>query len=328
MINFFRDQKETDTSIEEAEANLQECKLSLEQAASGTRAAALDLIGDLKSAVESREKKYQILVENIQDGMYILRDKKFIFANKSLCEMIGLPRHKIIGRTLKEIVEIREHYSDMIASNGSGHREYTIRYKIRETGQPKIVTVWETLSQDKDFAIEMGCKEADFDGNACTIAIGTVKDATDAVEKERMLKAFSSVINDSSDVIMVVSYPGHIMFVNDAFEKIYGYTNREVVDKNPSILKSGLHSRTFYRNMWDTLLCGQEWRGSVFNKAKNGTIVEDETKVIPFNNGGEKPLFFMAIKRIRKILTEEEAARLKESHAKLDTDFDTAHTGL
>ena len=310
MINFWRDKKEDNTSIEEAEKTLERCKLSLTEAAMGTKTAALDLITDLKSAVESREKKYQILVENIQDGMYILRNRKFIFVNRALCDHIGLPRHEILGKTLKEVVDVTANYSDMISGAGAGHREYTIRYKQKNTGTKKVVTVWETLSYDKEFALLMGCEGDEVENNECAIAIGTVKDVTDAEEKERMLRAFSSAINDSSDVIIVISYPGDIMFVNTAFEETYGYTLDEVAGRNPRILKSGLHEEEFYRRMWLTLLSGQEWRGVVFNKAKDGRIVEDDTKIFPFMNGKSVPMFFMAVKKVRRFYTSAEAVEI------------------
>ncbi|NJO59842.1 MAG: PAS domain S-box protein [Richelia sp. RM2_1_2] len=320
MMRFFgKSNKQENIDVHEAEKTIIRSQENLEAAASGTKLAVLDLIGDLKTAVEGREKKYQILVENIQDGMYILRDRKFIFANKALCEMIGVSRSEILGKTLKELVTLTDNYAEMISTTSGGHREYTIRYCIKNTTVKKIVTVWETISYDRDFTIEMGCEEADNPGHECEIAIGTVKDVTDAEEKEHMLRAFSSAINDSSDVMMMVSFPGSIMFVNSAFEKTYGFTLQEVAGQNPSILKSGLHGADFYKKMWDTLLCGQEWRGVVFNKAKDGTIVEDETKVLPFMNGSDVPMFFMAIKKVRRVYVPEEAQlMLHWSQGKLD----------
>lgn len=301
-------------SIDNSENILKKSREALNQAASGTRVAVLDLISDLKNTIEGREKKYQVLVENIQDGMYILRDKKFIFANKALCDMIGLPRSKIIGRTLSELVILDESFINFIARNGNGHREYTIKYSVKETGKKKIVTVWETLGYDHELAVEMGCADTDAVDHKCVFAIGTVKDVTEAVEKERMLKAFSSVINDSSDLIIIVSHPGSILFVNNAFEKIYGYTLQEVVGENPRILKSGIHGEEFYKRMWNTLLCGQEWRGIVFNKSKDGRIIEDDTKIFPFMNGSNTPMFFMAVKKVRRIYDANEADLIIQWH--------------
>ena len=310
LHNFFirhTDNSEQGLSIEKAEKTLEISQRSLKQSASGTQAAAFELISDLKTAVERREKKYQILVENIQDGMYILRNKEFIFANKALCNIIGKSRKEIIGKTLKEIVNVTNHYSAMIGTNGSGHREYTINYTT-DDGINKVVTVWETLSYDADFAIEIGCKKVNALKHDCMIAIGTVKDVTNDIEKERMLKVFSSSINNSSDVMMVVSNLGNIMFVNTAFEDTYGYALHEVAGKNPNLLKSSIHGEDFYKRMWDTLLSGQEWHGVIFNKAKDGHIIEDETRIIPFMNGNNTPMFFMAIKKIHRVYNSVEAA--------------------
>lgn len=295
-------------SIEKAEETLEHSRTSLKKAAHGTQLAAFELITDLKTAVEGREKKYQVLVENIQDGMYVLHNKKFIFANNALCNMVGLKKQEIIGKELADIVNVSNDYCDMISTNSSGHREYTIKYVTRLTNINKIVTVWETLNYDKEFANELGCDIIDDEQTENVIAIGTVKDITSEIETEHLLKAFSSAINNSSDAIMVVSFPGNILFVNNAFENTYGYTLQEIAGKNPNILKSNIHSIDFYKRMWETLLFGQEWRGVIFNKTKDGRIVEDDTKIIPFMNGIDVPLFFMAIKKIRRIYSSLEAA--------------------
>lgn len=296
---------EQDESIEEAEETLASSQRSLKLAASSTQTAAFDLISDLKSAVESREKKYQILVENIQDGMYILHNKKFAFANKALCKMIGLERDEIIGKELKDVVNITKNYADIISSSNN-HREYNIKYITKTSSTNKIVTVWETLSYDENFADDMDCDYKDSEDRNI-IAIGTVKDITTDVEKESMLKAFSLAINDSSDTIMVVSNSGSIMFVNDSFENTYGFSLKEVAGENPRMLKSGIHDVAFYERMWTTLQSGQEWRGVVFNKAKDGRIIEDDTKIIPFMNGADIPMFYMAIKKIRRVYSSVES---------------------
>lgn len=292
-------------SIEEAEETLASSQHSLKLAASSTQSAAFDLISDLKLAVESREKKYQTLVENIQDGMYILHNKKFVFANKALCNMIGLEKDEIIGKELKDVVNITKNYADIISTNNN-HREYTIRYITKTTLTNKVVTVWETLSFDENFASEIGCGYKDSENKSIT-AIGTVKDVTAAIEKEHMLRAFSLAIDNSSDVIMVVANSGNIMFVNDSFENAYGYSLKEVAGENPRILKSGIHDAAFYERMWATLQAGQAWNGVVFNKAKNGKIIEDDSKIIPFMNGKDTPMFYMAIKKIRRVYSSIES---------------------
>ena len=61
-----------------------------------------------------------------------------------------------------------------------------------------------------------------------------------------------------------------IEYVNPAFTKISGYTYEEALGHKPGILKSGKHTKEFYKNLWGTILAGKTWKGDIINKKKSG----------------------------------------------------------
>ncbi|MNN71661.1 Nitrogen fixation regulatory protein [compost metagenome] len=61
-----------------------------------------------------------------------------------------------------------------------------------------------------------------------------------------------------------------IKTVNPAFTKLTGYSEEEVVNQKPSILKSGRQSRTFYDEMWSSIRENGQWQGEIWNRRKNG----------------------------------------------------------
>ncbi|GAB4169562.1 MAG: hypothetical protein Fur0039_08460 [Rhodocyclaceae bacterium] len=72
---------------------------------------------------------------------------------------------------------------------------------------------------------------------------------------------------------------GNILWVNDAFCRIYGYRREEVIGRNPRILKSGRHDETFYREFWRTLTQTGRWRGQLWNRRKTGEIFPEELSI-------------------------------------------------
>jgi NNP family nitrate/nitrite transporter-like MFS transporter len=85
---------------------------------------------------------------------------------------------------------------------------------------------------------------------------------------------------------MVTDVTGLIKSVNPAFSKLTGYTEEEVLGKQPSILKSGRQSKEFYGSMWSEIKAKGMWQGEIWNKRKNGqeylqwlniSAVKDET---------------------------------------------------
>jgi PAS domain S-box-containing protein len=95
---------------------------------------------------------------------------------------------------------------------------------------------------------------------------------------------FLSAIEITSDIIFFTDKGGGILYVNPAFEKITGYSKEEVIGKNPRILQSSSLPKSFYENMWKTLLLKQPFRGIVTNKKKNGELYYEEKTITPISD--------------------------------------------
>nr|WP_297348594.1 EAL domain-containing protein [uncultured Glaciecola sp.] len=94
-------------------------------------------------------------------------------------------------------------------------------------------------------------------------------------EREHLLqrlKRAASVFTHAHECIMITDANGIITEVNDTFSQMNGYAAKEVLGKNPSLLRSGRHSPTFYIEMWDKLIAEGHWSGEIWNRRKNGEI--------------------------------------------------------
>jgi PAS domain S-box-containing protein len=78
---------------------------------------------------------------------------------------------------------------------------------------------------------------------------------------------------------IITNAKGEILWVNDAFCRIYGYERNEVIGKTPRLLKSGRHDATFYEGFWRQLTQAGHWRGEVWNKRKTGEIFPEELSI-------------------------------------------------
>ena len=100
-------------------------------------------------------------------------------------------------------------------------------------------------------------------------------------QTEAQLLRFKTAIENTAESIILTDVKGVTEYVNPAFEKTTGYTQDDVLGKNPSILKSGLHDEEFYTQIWDTILAGNNWQGHLTNKTKAGKTTEVEATISP-----------------------------------------------
>ena len=105
------------------------------------------------------------------------------------------------------------------------------------------------------------------------------------------------LIDEPSLGVVVTNAKGEILRVNSGFERLTGYTEAEVLGKNPRILKSGLTPASVYAELWSTIRSGRPWVGHLLNRRKDGTVYTEEMTVIPFALPEGGLAQYVAIKR-------------------------------
>ena len=101
---------------------------------------------------------------------------------------------------------------------------------------------------------------------------------------------------DRSCIIAITDLRGSIVYANDSFSRISGYTREELTGKNHRILKSGRHSPEFFRNMWRVLARGEVWTGEICNRAKDGHLYWVESTIAPLCDDDGRVTHYCALR--------------------------------
>ena len=115
-------------------------------------------------------------------------------------------------------------------------------------------------------------------------------------ESETRLRNLARAVEQSPVSIVITDRAGHIEFVNPKFTQVSGYTAKEALGQNPRFLKSGETPAELYRQMWKTLLAGQEWRGEFHNKRKDGALFWESASISPVRDDAGEITHFIAVK--------------------------------
>ncbi|GHU06782.1 hypothetical protein FACS1894158_14190 [Betaproteobacteria bacterium] len=139
--------------------------------------------------------------------------------------------------------------------------------------------------------------------------IGHVLSFSDISEdkaREAQLKLAASVFSHAHQGIMITDGAGSIIDVNAMFCRITGYTREEVIGRNPRFLKSGLHSREFYRVMWKELGEHGHWEGEVWNRLRNGNLYAERLSITIVEDVDASPHYVAIISDITALKEYEQ----------------------
>ena len=139
----------------------------------------------------------------------------------------------------------------------------------------------------------------------------------------------SEVAFETNDAIMITDADANIIRVNQAFLDTTGYSQEEVLGKNPRIMSSGMHDKAFYSEMWQQLLHNGYWSGEIFDKRKNGEIYPKWIKITAVKNKLQQISHYVAVfsdlserrrsqEEIRNLAFYDSLTKLPNRHLFLD----------
>lgn len=124
---------------------------------------------------------------------------------------------------------------------------------------------------------------------------GVARDVTAQKHAEEEIRKLYYAIEKSPVSIFITNINGEIEYANEKFFQITGYSKEELIGKHISIIRSGYHDDEFIKNLWNTILQGNEWRGEILNKKKNGETYWNLVHISPLTDKNGKITHFISI---------------------------------
>ena len=109
-------------------------------------------------------------------------------------------------------------------------------------------------------------------------------------------------------LISISDVRGRIVYANDMFCKLSGYSQQELIGKDHRIVNSGHHDQDYIRSMWHTIAGGHVWKGEFCNRNKSGELYWVDSTIAPLLDKDGKPKQYLSI---RRDITRRKANELK-----------------
>jgi diguanylate cyclase (GGDEF)-like protein/PAS domain S-box-containing protein len=122
----------------------------------------------------------------------------------------------------------------------------------------------------------------------------------------------AKIMEITNEGVIITDLDANILNVNEAFCRISGYSQDELLGQNPRIMKSDRHDRAFYEDMWEHILNTGHWSGEIWDRRKNGDVYPKWLAINTIYDENGRPVNYVGVStditRIKKI--EEQVHRL------------------
>jgi PAS domain S-box-containing protein len=114
---------------------------------------------------------------------------------------------------------------------------------------------------------------------------------------------FENILNTTlesnfSSVMLTDSADGYaIKYVNPAFTELTGYTQDEVIGKDPGLLQGPKTDRSLLGQLREKIDKGDTFHGKTVNYRKDGSEFMMEWKIYPIKNSKQETTYFLAVQR-------------------------------
>ncbi len=245
------------------------------------------------------EQNLRTLIKTIPDLIW-LKDKEgiYITCNTTFEAYMGLGESEIIGKT-------DYHFFNQTLANTITTHDQT----VMQSGEVCITENSVSFKNDDHHAYLETIKSPlrDVEGNIVGV-LGIARDISRRKKYENELRKFSLAVEQNPCAIMITDLEANIEYANAAYIGNSGYTKDEIIGHKSTILKSGKNEPETIKNLWDTILKGETWKGELINRRKDGSEYIDLTLISPVRQPNGEISHYLAIKEDiteRKIIEEE-----------------------
>jgi PAS domain S-box-containing protein len=271
-----------------AERTWQTDEVEALRAAASILGAAIQRIRS-EQALRESERLLQLVMDVVPHFIFAKdRQSRNLFVNRACADAAGLTPAQMVGRCDLDFVPDRTQAEAFMRDD----REViaTGRPTVNREEQLTDATGHTRILQTTKIPITMP-------GTGEPALVGVALDITERKLTETKLRIQSAALEAAANGIALTDRNGVLLWANQAFLRMTGYTLKEVIGGKPSLLKSGQHDAAFYRGLWTTILRGEVWHGELINRRKDGSLYPEEMTITPIPDSSGGIGHFIAIKQ-------------------------------
>lgn len=277
----------------------------------GHMVAVVETLEDITEFIKPPEDleggaKLQAIFDNTPASVWLLGpDGKLRFANRAFCATLGVSAERLLEAG---------HYREVMPHDIAEQFLASDRECLAQD-EPHLSRITMPFADGKQHILEITRVKVHENAKLATGVIGIAMDVTECAYTGMKHELAGKVFDNMSEAIIVTDDQNNIVSVNSAFSRITGYSDEEVIGKNPRLLSSGLQSKEFYDQLWNTLLEKGHWHGELWNRRKGGEFYPQQLTIDVIRDESGRVTHHMAVSTdISERINAQERIQYLASH--------------
>jgi len=237
-----------------------------------------------EKALRWSERDLRGILDNMIDTFFRTdRDGRIIMISPSVISLLGVTPEELLGRRISEF------FADPGAAGGLTD--------ILEKNEDELVRV-ELRFRDTHgksiWALTTARRYFDEAGDVAGIE-GVAHDITERKEGELALRKLSVAVEQSPASLLITDADGRVEYANLRFLKLTGCDFAEVIRTVPDFLTPDDADPDGAEEIWQRINSGQEWRGELNRRKKNGDSYWASLAISPITNSAGEITNFLCV---------------------------------
>lgn len=285
------DQKETREELERAKDELEKRVIERTEALANVNAKLLGEVSERihsEEALRSAEALYRDLYEHSPE-MFVSIDTEFgkiLQCNETFTTRLGYSKDEIIGRGIFEL-----YHPDSL------ERARENLETLRKTGELHDSELQVFRKDGTLLDVVMNATAVCEENGLVIHGRGSWRDITQIKKYQRVQRRLATAIEQAAEAVVITDPNGVIEYVNPSFERITGYSAKEVLGQKHHLFVQRPETKAMCQEVIETISKGRNWIGKLTRNRKDGKSYEEEISISPVFDAVGKITSFVAVKR-------------------------------
>lgn len=239
-----------------------------------------------EAALKASEKRFQDIALVSADWIWEVDiEGRYTYVSKSIETLLGFRASEVLGRTpfdfmpadeaarisvqFNSLMEQRKTFRDLV--NININKDGTLRY-IQTSGTPIFGVNGEFLGYR-----------------------GLDRDITERKHAEEQMNILSEAVKQSPNSVIVTDPQMRIVYVNNAFCEITGYSYTEVIGQSATMLGEETSPAETIKDLYAAVAAGRSWQGEIHNRRRDGRIGIDSCHIAPVQDQAGRLTHFVSV---------------------------------